>query len=307
MWFFNYYTRVIENTMQTSASSIVSSLSNRSWKDLKFRIIQFLEFAATHHNAKNWYRAIQMHLLIQSDASYLNESKASYRNGGFFDLSDIPKLKIKPKYPPPKFNAPVIVNSKIINTVVSSFQESETGSGFINGKDYVTLRNSFHGMGHIQGLTPIQYENIVINGIFTDTVVQCRSTATDMLFYWLCGWCRQKQLNVHLKQGKHNISDYSSKYNSTQLFISVWPTYVLNPIQKQTKTLPKLSKLPTTLQVCVQNVLPPTNEQPSDYKSSMPLVFAASVLNQQRHLTRHSFNLSETDCPNTIDWTNDAI
>ena len=83
---------------------------------------------------------------------------------------------------------------------MSSVQESETGSGFINGKDYVTLRNSFHGMGHIQGLTPIQYENIVINGILTDTVLQRRSTAMDMLFYWICDKCRQKKCHVHWKQ-----------------------------------------------------------------------------------------------------------
>ena len=190
---------------------------------------------------------------------------------------------------------------------MSSAQEAETGSGITNGKDSVPFCNYLHEMVHIQGLKPIQFDNIVANGIMTDTVVQRIHKAMDMLFYWICGWCRQKQLHVHLKQGKQNISDYSSRYNSTQLFISVWPTYVLNLIQKQTKALLKLSKLTTTLQVCVQNVLPPTNEQPSDYKSSMPPVFAASVLNQQRHLTCHSFNLSETDCPNTIAWTNDAI
>ena len=69
---------------------------------------------------------------------------------------------------------------------MSSVQESETGSGFINGKDSMNLFNSLHEMGHIQGLTPIQFDNIVINGIITDTVVQGRSKAMDMHFYWLC-------------------------------------------------------------------------------------------------------------------------
>ena len=66
-----------------------------------------------------------------------------------------------------------------------SVQESETGSGFINGKDAVPLHNALHKMGHIQGPTPIQFDNIVANGIIIDTVAQRRSKAMDMRFYWL--------------------------------------------------------------------------------------------------------------------------
>ena len=76
---------------------------------------------------------------------------------------------------------------------------------------------------------------------------------------------------------------------------------------KNINNLFKLSKLPMKLQVCVQKKIPPTIEQPSDEKSSMPPVSVASVFNQLRHLTRHPFDLSKTDCTNMIDWTNDAI
>ena len=137
-------------------------------------------------------RAIQMHLWIQSDASYLNEIQDRSWNGGFLYLSDIPKLPLKPKDPPPKLNVPSLVNSKIIDTVMSSVQESETGSGFINGKDSVTLCNSLHEMGHIQGLAPIQFDNIVINSIITDKVVQHKSKSMDIRFYCICHWCQQK-------------------------------------------------------------------------------------------------------------------
>ena len=73
--------------------------------------------------------------------------------GGLFYLFEKTKLSINPNDPPPKINAPVLVNSKIINTVMSSVQELETGSGFINRKYSVPLYNSLHEMGHIQGLT----------------------------------------------------------------------------------------------------------------------------------------------------------
>ena len=60
---------------------------------------------------------------------------------------------------------------------MSSVQESETGSGLINGKDAVPHCNYLHDMGHIQGPTPIQFDKIFVNGIITDTIVQYRSNA----------------------------------------------------------------------------------------------------------------------------------
>ena len=138
------------------------------------------------------YRAIQMHLWIQSDASYLNEIQDRSWNGGFLYLSDIPKLPLKPKDPPPKLNAPILVNSKIINIVMSSIQEPETGQGSRNSKYSVTLCNTLGEMGHIQGLAPIQFDNIVINSIITDKVVQHKSKSMDIRFYFICHWCQQK-------------------------------------------------------------------------------------------------------------------
>ena len=71
---------------------------------------------------------------------------------------------------------------------VSSVQESENGSGFINGKYVVPICNAQHGMGHIQGPTPIQFDNIVSNGIINYTIVSCRSKAMNMH----SDRCRQK-------------------------------------------------------------------------------------------------------------------
>ena len=68
---------------------------------------------------------------------------------------------------------------------MSSVQESETGSCFINGKYAVPLRNALYEMGNIQGPTPIQFDKILANGIITDTVVQHISKVMDMRFYWL--------------------------------------------------------------------------------------------------------------------------
>ena len=72
---FNYYSRTIDNTMQSVISSIASSISSRSWKEIKFHIDQFLEYSETHPSTRIQYKSPQMHLWIHSYASYLNEKK----------------------------------------------------------------------------------------------------------------------------------------------------------------------------------------------------------------------------------------
>ena len=52
----------------------------------------------------------------------------------YYTFSEKPKLPIKPNDTPPKLNEPVLVNSKIIDTVMYYIQESESGSSFINRK-----------------------------------------------------------------------------------------------------------------------------------------------------------------------------
>ena len=131
-------------------------------------------------------------LWIHSYAYYLNEYKSHSLNGGLFYLLEKTKPPIKSNDPPTKINAPVIVNIKIIDTVMYSVQEYKTGSGFINGKNAVPLCNALHEMVHIQGKTPIQSHKSFSNGIITDTVVQRISKAIDTRFYWLCDQCHQK-------------------------------------------------------------------------------------------------------------------
>ena len=169
-----------------------------------------------------------MHLWLHSDASYLNESKARSCNGGFFYLSDKPKLPIQPEDPAPPLNAPILVDSKVINAVMSSVQE--TGSGFINAKDAVPMRTTLHKMGHPQGPTPIQFDNKCATGILTNTIIQRRSKAMDMRFYWLCNRACQQQFHIHWKASQSNLGDYPTKHHSTKHHIAVCPTYAMNHI-----------------------------------------------------------------------------
>jgi hypothetical protein len=111
---------------------------------------------------------------------------------------------------------------------MSSVQESETGSGFLNAKDAVPMRATLEEMGRKQGPTPIQFDNKCAVGILTDTVVRRRSKAMDMLFYWLRDRQRQGQFHVYWKSATSTLADYPSKNHPTKHHITVRPTYVLN-------------------------------------------------------------------------------
>ena len=161
------------------------------------------------------------------------QMQSSLKNAGYFYLSDEPKLPIKHTYPPPMHNALILVNSKIIDAVMSSVQESETGSGFLNAKDAVPMQTPLEEMGRKQGPTPIQFDNKCAVGILTDTMCQRRSKAMDMRFYWLRDRMRQLQFHIYWARGPNNKADYPSKNHPTKDHIAVRPKYVLNNVRVQ--------------------------------------------------------------------------
>ena len=80
-------------------------------------------------------------------------------------------------------------------------------------------------MGHVQGQTPIQFDNIFANGIITSTVVQRRSKATDMYFYGFMIDAK-KNYNVHWKQGRQNLVNiYQNITTQNITFQSDLPMY----------------------------------------------------------------------------------
>ena len=147
------------------------------------RTHQFIDFAATHPNAVLTFLASDMYFWAHTDVSYLSESKARLRCGGFYFLSSKTNLPINSDDPAPPINDPIATNSSIIDTVMSSAQEAETGAGFFNAQQLVPLRLALEELGHKQGLTPLQFDNKVATSIINDKISQRRSKAMDMRFY----------------------------------------------------------------------------------------------------------------------------
>ncbi len=138
-------------------------------------IVKFLNYAATHPDAELEYSASDMILWIDSDASYLPESKARSTYAGTFFLLDNPHDPSKPPQPQdpePTCNAQVNVLCTIICEIVSSAAEAELGGLFYNGKDVCPIRRCLEELGHPQPPTPLKTDNTTAEGIANDTVKQ---------------------------------------------------------------------------------------------------------------------------------------
>ena len=234
---FLFYARVIDSTMLHAIGTMATSLSTAQWRDLQPRILHFLNYAATHPNAKIRYRKSDMHLWIHTDATYLSEPKARSRASGFHYFSDKPKLPISPEDPPPMPNHPVHVPCKVIDTVMSSTQEAETGGGYINAKAALPIRQAAIEMGHPQGPTPLQFDNKCAMGILTGVLKQRQSKGMDMRFYWLRDRHSQNQFHCHWKKGIFNLGDYQSKPHPSKTHRIQRPSFVLNNLTEVNKLM----------------------------------------------------------------------
>ena len=121
-----------------------------------------------------------------------------------------------------------MILSKLIDAVVSSTQESETGVGFLNARELVPLRNALEEMGHPQGPTPLQLDNKCATSILNEDVNQKRSKAMDMRFYWLRDRIRQNQFHVFWRRGEENLAHYVTKHHPTKHHVAIRHKYVSN-------------------------------------------------------------------------------
>jgi hypothetical protein len=162
-------------------------------------LTQLLNYAATHPDPVVRFKKSDMQLEVASDASYLSETNARSRAGGYFYLSSKrphPESPPKVSDPLPPNNGAIHLHCSILPMVVSSAAEAEIGGCFYNARDAAVLRIALAEMGHPQPPTPIECDNSTGVGILNDSLRQRRSKAMYMRFYWLKD--RQKQGHYHI-------------------------------------------------------------------------------------------------------------
>jgi hypothetical protein len=225
-----YYARAVDMTLFTRVNK-VGSLQARPTAAVLAAAEQLLAYAATHPDASITYYDSDMRLIVHSDASYLSESKARSRIGGYYYLGNDEDDTI--------INGAVTCLSSIIDVVVSSATEAEYGATFSNGKIAEGLRVTLAELGHPQAPTLLICDNQCSTGIANDTVTQRKSKAMDMRFNWIRDRIRQGHFRAEWRQGKYNLADYFTKDHATPHFKVMRPFFV-----GRSRTRLRLAQLP---------------------------------------------------------------
>jgi hypothetical protein len=226
-----YYARAVDCTMITAIGSIATQQANATTATMQ-AITQLLNYCATHPNAVVRYYSSDMVLYIESDASYLSETKARSRAAGYHYLSNNPPQPNQPPAPTdpsPPMNGAISVPCKVMREVLSSASEAELAALFYNGKEGAPLRITLEELGHPQPPTPMVTDNSTASGIANESVKQKRSKAMDMRFYWIRDRVRQGQYLVYWRRGSTNRADYFTKHHHPKHHVAMRPAYLLEP------------------------------------------------------------------------------
>ena len=227
-----YYARAVDSTMLPSLNTIAATQSKSTMNTLK-AVTKLLNYCASNPEASVQYKASEMILWADSDASYLSAPKARSRAGGYFFLSNKPNAATTGSGKTLiQNNGPVHVLCLTMREIVSSAAEAELGALFYNGKEVAHMREALQNMGHPQPPTPIQTDNTTAIGISTDSVKQKRSKAMDMRFYWTRDRVRQGQFHIYWKPGKYNKADYFTKHHPAKHHQAIRSTYLFQPGSK---------------------------------------------------------------------------
>eukprot|EP00804_Cyclotella_cryptica_P018372 CCRYP_015481-RA/>CCRYP_015481-RA protein AED:0.17 eAED:0.17 QI:0/0/0/1/1/1/2/0/862 len=150
---FLYYARATDPTIPHALSELATQQSNATEQTLK-RCHHFLDYMATHPNARIRYHASDMILNVHSDASYLSVKHAKCRAAGIFFLGSLPQNN-----KPIRLNGAIAVLCTILKFVAASAAEAELGALFLNAKETKIMRLTLQELGHPQPPTPIHCDN----------------------------------------------------------------------------------------------------------------------------------------------------
>jgi hypothetical protein len=123
-----YYARAVDCTMIPAIGTIAMQQANATTATMK-AINKLLNYCATHPDAVVRYYSSDMILWIESDASYLSETKARSPAAGYHYLSNKPPNPDQPPAPTdssPPMNGAIVVPCKVMREVFSGASEASS-------------------------------------------------------------------------------------------------------------------------------------------------------------------------------------
>jgi hypothetical protein len=217
---FLYYARAVDPTILMALSEISSQQAAPTENTMK-RINHFLDYMWTHLDAVIRYRASDMILNVQSDASYLSAPKAHSQAGGYFFLGSLTR-----DGDPIKINGAIHVQCTILKLVAVSAAKAKLGALFLNAQDTKVFRLILVKLGHPQPPTPIHINNTTTVRIVNNIIKRQGSRLMEMQYFWLLDGKTQRYFKFYYQPGLEILGDYPSKHHTADIHQHVRPYYV---------------------------------------------------------------------------------
>ena len=149
------------------------------------------------------YRASDMILEAQTDASYLSRSRSRSVVGGLGYLGSGGFTGTP--------NGAIFTHSADLDVVVASPGEAEYGAAFTIAQKAEFSRIILTAIGHPQPATVLFCDNKCAVGLANDAVKQRHSKSVDMRYHWLRDRVCQGHFNVTWLSGKNILADFFIK------------------------------------------------------------------------------------------------
>jgi hypothetical protein len=200
-----YYARAVDSTLNVALSALASE-QNQPTMGTRKKLIQLLNYCATHPAAQVTFHASDMILYVHSDAGYNNETKARSRSGGHFYLGN--------KHDNRQLHNGAILNpTHILKHVATSAADAEIGAAFVNCKEAIPIRITLTEMGYPQPATKVTLDNTTAVNFIQKNLKQRRTKTIDMRYYWLQDQAQLNQFAFVWEKGEQNKADYFTKHH----------------------------------------------------------------------------------------------
>ena len=241
-----FYARGVDPTI-LPAVNLIASLQARPTQFVAAAAERLLQYCARFQNNSILYRACDMTLHVQSDASYLSRNNARSVAGAIFYMGNKDHAEF--------INGSVLAISTIIPAVVASAAEAEYAALFIAAQEAVDLRNILDSLGYPQQPTTILCDNLCAVGLASNTVKQRKSKSIDMRFHWLRDRIAQNQFLVKWRKGALNLADFFTKILPVAAHRALMPLLVQSAVTTaQFQKKHNLRLLPPTKQQQIHQV-----------------------------------------------------
>ena len=269
---FLYLARAVDSTILMALNAIANEQANPT-EMTRERILQLLDYLATHPDAVVRFYKSDMILNVHSDASYLSAPRARSRAAGYFFLGSIPRDGY-----PIALNGAIQVICVLLKCVAASAAEAELGALFLNAKEAKIMRLTLQELGHRQPPTPIHIDNSTTVGIVNNTVKRQKSRSMEMRYFWLLDGEAQKQFRFKYHPGQEILADYPTKAHPTAHHRMIRPLYL------HTKTSPRFllrARKPSERRGCVDKL---DSTYVRTLRKYSPIVHLPTLAQQQRQL-----------------------